>query len=245
MRIISWEDFITGQLVPTAITIGVFDGVHRGHQRLIDSVVRTGPNPTVITFTQNPKQVLYPQRFSGSLCSLKRKVQLFEQMGIVQTILIDFSGNFSTLKGREFVEYLLQCGLRFLVIGSNFRCGYRLDTDAAAIAAYTAAHSGVTTEVCAPVMDGSEPVSSSRIRHAIRTGNLTMARQLLGREPGLDLDGCKAEPGDAGTWFDAAGRVLPPDGRYRLTVFGTGDSERTEVIIADNRVFVPGTVINH
>jgi riboflavin kinase/FMN adenylyltransferase len=236
MHILSWEDFLISTPLPTAMTVGVFDAVHRGHRALIEAIVRTGLNPTIITFKHNPKQMLRPHNFSGMLCSTPRRLMLFEQLGIIQTVMIDFSGNFSTLKGLEFIDYLIGRGLSFLAVGAGFRCGYRLDTDDNALVAYTYSQ-GIHTEIVQPVMDENEAVSSSRIRTLIRQGDLSGAARLLGREPEIDLEGCSAYPEEDGIWFNAAGRVLPPDGVYRLMVYHNGQLRPTELRIAGTKVW--------
>jgi FAD synthase len=197
MQVIPWTDFTATLFplfpssfsspipyslfpIPYSASIGVFDGVHLGHQALISKVVSRGPNPTVITFRQNPKGVLSPETYSGDIIALEEKLALFEKLGITRTILIDFSENFSKLEGRFFIETLLDRGLAFLAVGENFRCGHRLDTDAAAIKRITAGR-GVETEVLEPVLFEGERVSSSRIRAAISAGKFEKAQLLLGR----------------------------------------------------------------
>jgi riboflavin kinase/FMN adenylyltransferase len=184
MRVTEWDDFIHGAdggEKGLAVTIGVFDGVHRGHQALIQRILAQDLHSVVITFKQNPKKVLNAHNFAGDIYSLEEKLAIFEQMGVEETALIDFSGNFSKLSGREFVNLLkTRRAIRFLAVGSNFRCGYRLDTDAAALR-NMAGKEDIRTELVCPVMEGRHSVSSSRIRAAIRAGDLKGAELLLGR----------------------------------------------------------------
>jgi riboflavin kinase/FMN adenylyltransferase len=183
MYMVDFETFInTTTAVPAAMTIGVFDGVHRGHQVLLEKVVQRGPHPTVVTFVQNPQSVLSPEKYGGDIITLDEKLALFEKIGITRTILIDFSENFSRLQGRVFVEQLIKRGkMAFLVVGSNFRCGYRLDTDAEAIKRQTMVY-GVETEIVAPVLYAGEHVSSSGIRAALVAGDFERVKAALGRE---------------------------------------------------------------
>ncbi|MDR1073922.1 MAG: FAD synthetase family protein [Treponema sp.] len=193
MQTLDWDDFINGGSAgsgvvggatnpPAAMTIGVFDGVHRGHQSLIRRVTEHGPCPTVITFKKNPKQTLAPQIYAGDIITLNEKLIIFERMGVQRTILIDFSEDFRRLKGREFIESLVYEGnLRFLVVGDNFRCGCRLDADAQAVKSIVAEH-GIACEVVEPVMFRGERVSSSRIRTALIAGDWAKAAAFLGRE---------------------------------------------------------------
>jgi riboflavin kinase/FMN adenylyltransferase len=156
--------------------------------------------------------------------------------------MIDFSKKFSTLSGREFIDLLADRGnLRFLVIGGNFRCGYRHSTDAALVKTINLSK-GIPTEVAAPMTVGGAPVSSSRIRAAIASGGLVEASELLGRRVEIDFAGLSALPGPGGVYVDLASRnrVMPPPGRYPALLFD--DSPRgmeAEISIDHKGVFVP------
>ncbi|MDR3342180.1 MAG: FAD synthetase family protein [Treponema sp.] len=249
MRVLDWQEFIGaaspgGAPEKAAMTIGVFDGVHRGHQALIEKIVRHGSCPTVITFRRNPKWVLSPETYEGDIFSLDQKLAVFERRGVYRTVLIDFSGDFSKLKGREFIDLLIQRGnLSYLAIGSNFRCGYRLDTDAAGIKGMTEAR-GIVTEVVSPVCDGLDLVSSSRIRAAISAGDFAGAAAALGRNVAIDLGGISGIPVPEGVLWDTASarRIIPPDGRYVVLVYtpahGT-EGKKTEIFIKDGKISIP------
>jgi hypothetical protein len=172
----------------------------------------------------------------------RQKLRLFEQMGIALTVMIDFSEKFSTLGGREFIDLLINRGdLRFLVIGSNFRCGYRHATDAALIKAMNRDR-GIPTEVAEPVTAGGERVSSSRIRAAIASGSLVEASGLLGRRVEIDFAGLDAAPKPGGVYVDLAveNRVMPPPGRYPVLLFGDSPpGTETEISIDGRGVFIP------
>ncbi|MDR3171601.1 MAG: FAD synthetase family protein [Treponema sp.] len=253
MRVLDWQEFIEapgGGQEKAAMTIGVFDGVHRGHQALIANIVSQGPCPTVITFKQNPKGVLSPQTYEGDIFSLDQKLTAFEQLGISRTVLIDFSGNFSKLRGREFTGLLMDRGnLSYLAIGSNFRCGYGLDTDALGIRAMTEAR-GIRTEVVSPVFDGADPVSSSRIRASIAAGDFTGAGAALGRNVEIDLGGMfvNVSTGAGVLVFDTAlaRRIIPPDGWYEVVVhemngINTTEGKKTEIFIKDRKLGIPSS----
>ncbi|MDR2397722.1 MAG: FAD synthetase family protein [Spirochaetaceae bacterium] len=229
MRVLDWQALVEGTAqIPekTAMTIGVFDGIHRGHQALITRTLGRGLIPTVLTFRQSPKGILSPETYCGDIVSLSQKLAVFEDLGVSLTVLIDFSKNFSTLKGQEFMDTLFLRGkLAYLVIGSNFRCGYRLDTDAACMSAINAER-GIITEVVPPVEEGAAPVSSSRIRAAIGAGDFAQARALLGRKVVIDLEGIPSTTRVGSVVFDfvASCRLIPPEGRYRAVVYRQGRS---------------------
>jgi riboflavin kinase/FMN adenylyltransferase len=225
----------------TAMTIGVFDGVHRGHQALIGKIVQQAPAciPTVVTFKQNPKKVLRPGEYQGDIVGPDRKMIIFETLGVELVILIDFSQEFSKLDGRDFIGHLKSRGrLAFLVVGSNFRCGYGLDTNASDIKKINR-----RTDVVSPVLEGGIPVSSSRIRGAVSSGDLDTAALLLGRKVEIDLAGLSPHPLPDGLFYDARScyRILPPPGRYSVVFyeFHTSGGRETEILIQDGGVFIP------
>jgi riboflavin kinase/FMN adenylyltransferase len=184
MQVISWEEFISPPPIPhpLAVTIGVFDGVHKGHQSLIQRICASVPyTPAVITFRQNPLKTLKPDAFAGDIISLEQKLSFFEALGVQQTVLIDFSERFSKINGRDFIDLLLGCRpVKLIAMGRNFRCGCQLDTGAEEIRNLAGAR-GLEVWVAPPVMDEGQPVSSSRIRQALAAGRRAEAERLLGR----------------------------------------------------------------
>jgi len=182
MRIISWEEYTApGALpdTPLAVTVGVFDGVHRGHQALIRQVCDSAHIPTVVTFRQNPQQILKPGAFAGDIMNLEQKLRALEVLGVQLAVLIDFSERFSKINGRAFIDLLLNRPVKLIALGRNFRCGHGLDTGAEEIRNLAGAH-GVEVWVAPPVMDEGQPVSSSRIRQALAAGRQAEAERLLG-----------------------------------------------------------------
>jgi riboflavin kinase/FMN adenylyltransferase len=256
MRIIEWPQF-TGEIPPESgrgggslpedrglsLTIGVFDGVHRGHQELIRRVASRSPCSTVVTFIQNPRRILSPAAYQGDIFSLRQKLAAFESLGISRTVLIDFSGNFSKLTGSEFIQLLKRRRrIEYVALGMNFRCGCRLDTGAGAIRSLMN-KDGVVTDLVPPVMDKGRMVSSSRIRAAISAGDLAAAAALLGRNVRIDLSDIPVRAAGGAFSYDAASafRILPPAGRYTALVYGPdgGEGIKTGISIRDGAILVP------
>jgi len=198
MQVINWEEYVSPQsLVPSpqslAITIGVFDGVHLGHQSLIRRICEPPPNPeprtpnpepplpTVVTFRENPMKSLNPALFTGDIYSLEQKLGLLEAFGVKLTVLIDFSREISKINGRDFIDLLLEGKpVTLLALGENFRCGHDRDTGVAEIQSF-AKERGVEAWVAPPIMDDGKPVSSNRIRQALAAGRFEEAQRMLGR----------------------------------------------------------------
>ena len=144
MQVIEWRHFLKDGLPNgeklSSMTIGVFDGVHRGHRALIEKIVSHNAEniPVAITFRQNHKEKKHAQK---DIQTFRQKIAVFESLGVKITLVIDFTESFMRMPGIEFLEILLKHGrVGFLAIGSGFRCGYRLDTDAEAIQKFFTSH---------------------------------------------------------------------------------------------------------
>ncbi|MGA2545677.1 MAG: FAD synthetase family protein [Rectinemataceae bacterium] len=219
MKILSWEEFGSGQSLgtPVAAAIGVFDGLHIGHRELVGRVLRReGLSSMIVTFAENPKRFFAPSTFHGVLSTLDQRLSLIASSGVHLCVLIDFSGDFSKLPGRQFLSMLRgSCDLRFLAVGSDFRCGYRLDTDAEGIKQFCAEHS-IGVELLGSVHWAGHPVSSSRIRKAILEGRLEDAASMLGRYYEIDLRASRNLP--SGRVLPTGGQAIPPAGLYEAAV---------------------------
>jgi len=181
MQLISFEKFTEDGLSldnnKTAMTVGVFDGVHLGHKKLLKRIVSHNSNliPVVVTFKKiNKPNCIDIQTFEERMSFLKK-------YGIKIVIVIDFTQEFMRMPGVEFLKLLLKQGnIGYFAVGENFCCGHQTDTDARAIKIFFESHNtaaGIVTDV----MEGSQPISSSRIREAIAAGDITLAEKMLGR----------------------------------------------------------------
>lgn len=196
MRVIDWSRFLENGLPIerklSSMTVGLFDGMHRGHQALIERVVSGNLNgtplslvPVVVTFAKNHKLTRGQNKErAADIQSFQERLETLEKLGVQITIAIDFTESFRKITGNEFLNALFKNGnIGFFAVGSGFRCGFRLDTDAAAIQKFFAAR-GVSVEIVPEVMEGSLPISSSRIRQALASGDIALAETMLGYKPG-------------------------------------------------------------
>jgi riboflavin kinase/FMN adenylyltransferase len=248
MQIIEWSRFLKDGLPlegkRASMTIGVFDGVHRGHRILIDRIVRHDDHsvPVIITFKQNHKKTGRGQDYTGDISGFRQKSALIESLGVALILLVDFSESFRRLPGLEFIRLLEEHGnMGFFAVGNNFRCGYRLDTDAQAIQRINALRN-IPTDIVEALMEGPQPISSSRIRNAIAKGKLREAAAMLGYHYTADVFGVPS--GDSGLAWDLASRglVLPPPGRYPVLLRGKNGSDgflRTEALIEGGTIRIP------
>jgi riboflavin kinase / FMN adenylyltransferase len=190
---VEWDDLVAGRSGlegPAALTIGVFDGVHLGHRRLMDAITREpGMLPVVLTFRTSPALVMGTPGFPGLILSFRQKLTRLEGLGVGAVILIDFSDELSRLSGRAFIDRLRD-GLSVgkFAVGHDFRFGKARETDAGALREIVRG-TGTTVEVTEPVLHGGKIVSSSRIRQSIQAASFTEVREMLAADFALDLRG--------------------------------------------------------
>jgi riboflavin kinase / FMN adenylyltransferase len=158
------------------VAIGSFDGVHRGHQRVLDTAGAVGATTTVVTFWPHPRLVLGNQ--VELLSTLERRLELLEPLGVDEVLVVDFTPEVAALSPEEFAnEVLRRLGTATVVVGENFRFGRAAAGDAALLERLGFDVRSV------PLLEG---VSSTRIRALLRSGDVVAAAELLGRPPELD-----------------------------------------------------------
>ena len=170
---------------PRIVTIGTFDGVHRGHQKLIertrDRASELAARSTIVTFEPVPAAVLRPDKFSGRICTAGRKLTLLEALGTDEIVVIEFD---RALAGRSPEDFLTELrdrtGLIELWVGEGFALGRNRIGDVIRISEI-GNDLGFRTVAMPRVIDGDEVISSSSIRRAIETGNVAFASESLGR----------------------------------------------------------------
>lgn len=167
------------------VAIGNFDGVHRGHQSMIERLVehahRVGGPAVVLTFDPHPIRLLRPEHTPPSLSALPRKAELLGQFGVETVIAYPTDSELLTLSPEEFFTTIVQQQLhaRGLVEGPNFYFGHRRAGNVDTLA--TLCHeAGIELDVVPPVRFDGELVSSSRIRELISLGEIRHATRMLG-----------------------------------------------------------------
>ncbi len=174
-----------------AIAIGVFDGVHRGHQRIVTSAVQEaaagGGRSTVVTFSPHPDSVLHPRRAPRALTSAARKAELLEVLGVDELVVVKFDQDFAGLVPEAFCRLVLSAhlGARVVFVGENFRFGHQGLGTTKDLSAYGRTH-GFEVRAVPLVDEAGEPISSTRIRELLRGGKVAEAARLLGRPHRVD-----------------------------------------------------------
>ncbi|MDX5446521.1 MAG: bifunctional riboflavin kinase/FAD synthetase [Zoogloeaceae bacterium] len=171
---------------PSVLTIGNFDGVHRGHQALLAMLVKQaracGADATVLTFEPHPREYFSPQNAPARLASLRDKLLQLSQTGIDRVHVCRFDAAFAAMHANRFIEDVLVRGLgvRHLIIGDDFRFGAKRQGDFTLLQR-EGARLGFGIEAMPTLTDGGTRVSSSAVREALADGALDRAAALLGR----------------------------------------------------------------
>ena len=172
----------------SAVTIGVFDGVHLGHQLLIGDARRLaaelGARSTVVTFDRHPAAVVRPESAPLLLTDLEHRIELLAATGVEATQIITFDEERSKEEAEDFVlEVLVGClGTRAVIVGDDFHFGHDRKGDVALLRRMGAEHGFEVDGI--PLMASSTaaaPVSSTAIRRALQAGDLAAANRMLGR----------------------------------------------------------------
>lgn len=212
----------------TCVALGMFDGVHLGHQHVIRSATlgaaAYGARAVTLTFDPHPLQVVQPERAPRLLQTLPQRLRALAALGCQATVVIPFTPEFARRTGDDFIRELAAAvsPLRMVSVGEGFSFGHRRSGNVAVLE-QLGAELGFRTSPVASVGIGGEVVSSSRIREALRSGRLDEVAELLGRPYAL---AGVVQPGDqlARQWgfptanVPVAGLELPPAGVYAAHV---------------------------
>jgi len=169
---------------PVALTIGNFDGVHRGHQAMLARLVEAAEDlrlpPAVLTFEPHPREFFAPASAPARLSTLRSKLELFRAYGVATTYVARFDARLASLTAGEFVADVLERRLatRWLLVGVDFRFGRGR---AGNLAFLRSAARGFGVEAMRTVAVDGDRASSSAVRGALACGDLAKAAALLGR----------------------------------------------------------------
>lgn len=168
------------------LSIGNFDGVHRGHQVIIKQLNQLGQqlglSGTLLTFEPLPREVLNPAEAPARLNRLREKLTALQQYGIERVLCVRFAPAFASLSPEQFIREVLikKLGIKAIVVGDDFRFGHKGRGDIALLRTAGKQH-GFTVHDCARFMLRGRRVSSSWLRQALAEGDLKLAQELLGR----------------------------------------------------------------
>jgi riboflavin kinase / FMN adenylyltransferase len=177
------ESSLANIVTPTAIALGNFDGIHRGHLEVIRPVLadNSGAYKTVVSFDPHPQQYFTGQQRQLLTPHQEREI-ILEQLGIQQLILLPFDRDLVKLSPQEFVDRIVdrQLQAKFISVGEDFRFGNQRAGSASDLVTLTA-EIDIPTRIAALETNGDSRISSSRIRAALLAADLTLTQALLGR----------------------------------------------------------------
>ena len=192
----------------TVLTIGVFDGVHRGHRHLLDRLIQRsqpGCRSAVVTFSNHPAAVLRPDHPVSFLTTPEEKIGLLRQHGIELVIPLEFTPELSQVGADEFARLLVNSlRMKGLVVGPDFAFGRGRQGNEAYLKE-VGRELGFWVETVDPLLVDGGPVRSRRVREAVSSGDVELGNRLLGRK------------------FQLSGEVVRGDGRGRELGFPTAN----------------------
>lgn len=208
----------------TILTLGVFDGLHLGHQKIMQTVVerakKTGAIPTAITFDPHPRVVLYPENAPPLLQTLDQRLANFEILGIEQAIVIRFSQDFAAQDAEIFLRDTIHERLQAkeIYLGENFAFGKNRGGNIELLRRMSAELGFAADEVPEITLRGQR-ISSSKIRQLLADGKVNLARRMLGRPYGIEGQIVRGDRRGRTIGFPTANlkpknRVIPKFGVY-------------------------------
>ena len=209
----------------SVVTIGVFDGVHRGHRHMLSRLVyeaeRTGRISIVITFRNHPASVLRPDSSPRLLTSVEERIRLIEETGVDLVLPVTFDLTLSKLSAREFAALLTErMHMKMLVLGPDSAIGREREGDISALTA-VGEYMGFSVASVAPLADkNGQPIRSRAARKALTDGDVARVSTLLGRSFALTGTVVRGQRRGGPLGFPTAnldletGMAYPGDGIY-------------------------------
>jgi riboflavin kinase/FMN adenylyltransferase len=214
----------------TSLTIGNFDGVHLGHQKILLAVVERARSSnlmsTVVTFDPHPAQVLKPAAAPTMLETIQQRCEHFREMGVDAVLVQEFDARFAAIQASDFVQHFLveTLGVRDIFVGENFRFGQKQQGDVKLLESSGAA-AGFTVNIVEPFALDGVVISSSGVRQALRDGRVGDARAMLGRP------------------FALAGEIQTGTGMGRKLIVPTLNLKTDQETLPKNGVYLTQTVV--
>ena len=234
-----WVERLGESRSGAVLTIGNFDGVHVGHQKILRDVVeRTAAGgsdargaqkellPAVLTFYPHPARVLRPQQAPSLLETLPQRLADFAAMGISTTLVLKFDADLARESAEDFVKkYLVDVmRARSVLVGASFRFGHKQLGDVELLREL-GRRWDFEVVIVTPVVDGGDVVTSTAIREAVRGGRVEDARRMLGRP------------------FALVGEIRPGTGQGRKLVVPTLNLTTEQETLPKSGVYVTETVL--
>jgi riboflavin kinase/FMN adenylyltransferase len=222
---------------PTVLTLGVFDGLHLGHQLVMKTVVdrarAVGGVPTVITFEPHPRAVLHPQSAPPLLQTFDQKIEALSVLGIEQTIVIHFDNAFAQIRAEDFLRDVVVDRLhaKEVYLGRGFFFGHNREGNINLLRRVSE-QLGFRADEVPEVRLRGERIGSTVIRQLLLDGRVNLARRMLGRPYGVEGPVARGDARGVGLGFPTANvqphnRVIPRRGVYVTATLIEGQWRRS------------------
>ena len=232
---------------PTVLTLGVFDGLHLGHQLIMRTVVERahaiGAVPTVITFEPHPRALLHPESAPPHLQTFDQKIEALGVLGIEQTIVIHFDKSFAQIRAEDFLRAVIADRLhaKEVYLGCGFAFGHGREGNIDLLRTVSKSLGFFADEVPELRLRGRR-VSSSRVRELLQQGKVNIARRMLGRPYGVEGRVVRGAERGATLGFPTAhlhpqNRVIPRHGVYVTATLIEGQWRRSVTNIGTRPTF--------
>lgn len=225
-----WISQFGAERAGTSVTVGNFDGVHLGHQKILRAVVEKAQScrrkSAVITFDPHPAKVLKPDAAPAMLETIEQRCQHFAELGVEAVLILKFDLSLAAVSAEDFVKRYLVETLRSreIFVGANFRFGQKQRGDVAMLQAL-GAEDRFEVNIVEPKMLDGEIVSSSNIRKALREGQVAEAERMLGRS------------------FALAGEIVAGTGMGRKLIVPTLNLKTPQETLPRNGVYVTRSTV--
>jgi riboflavin kinase/FMN adenylyltransferase len=235
---------------PTVLTLGVFDGLHLGHQLIMKTVAEraraVGAVPTVITFDPHPRAVLHPESAPPLLQTFDQKIEALGILGIEQTIIIRFTEEFARIRAEEFLRDVIgeRLQAREVYLGRGFAFGHDREGNIELLKRVSD-ELGFHADEAAEVRLRGQRISSSRVRQMLAAGKVNLARRMLGRPYGVEGQVVRGDERGHQLGFPTANlapqnRVIPADGVYVTATLIENEWRRSVTNIGTRPTFEDG-----
>jgi len=222
---------------PTVVTLGVFDGLHLGHQLVMKTVVERARAinavPTVITFEPHPRAVLHPESAPPLLQTFDQKIEALTVLGIEQTIVIHFDQAFAQIRAEDFLRDVVVDRLhaKEVYLGRGFFFGHNREGNIDLLRRVSQQLGFIADEVPEVRLHGKR-IGSTIIRQLLLDGCVNLARRMLGRPYGVEGPVARGDARGAGLGFPTANvqphnRVIPRRGVYVTATLIEGQWRRS------------------
>ncbi|NPV58964.1 MAG: bifunctional riboflavin kinase/FAD synthetase [Actinobacteria bacterium] len=254
MEVIPGIDALPEDIGRTVVTVGMFDGVHLGHRRIIsiahERARELGLRCVVFTFDRHPLEVLKPGEHPRLLSSSAQKLRLLEELDVDMVLMVHFDESFSRVGATEFVEGYLVSRLKAVevVLGENFRFGRGGEGDPGFMAEIGSRH-GLTVDAVPLLRENGEVVSSTIIRGLVEKGDIEGANRRLGWEYMIEGVVVRGDSRGRELGFPTANlevhdnRCLPANGVYSGEAFLEHHGHPAVTYIGEARTFAHGASV--